>query len=606
MDNLSIDFKRLLPFVVDAFIKVYGEEYRDIISKRINSAIIIPYYDIEGLSSYISYIKRCKRREYAIKFLDKIGVDVEKHIKDNYTQSLDDKIEKVLKYYIHSSFLGFAEDNHYWAPLQAFKLDNESQLLENKIKIINYLLDNKHEQITEENFELFVETAEYHEVQKKIYELNTVYEQLLLEYREWEKQLKPYEDFVESENKKKAEILKKKKMSIFMDISSRLPFPVINAISTKSLEEKSDAILGTLDISSKSIIESFSHDTMEKLKSEDVDLFDKYLIVFLQSTYLRNIGVEIPNRKMLKCNSEEDVNDYLFFLSQDNIKKYIPSEDVISYITHVRENNYEDALKAYYVTRKDFMDAKGKFANNEDNIKYIYKMIKNKNICIAGNGATTGDNEFISLMFYTIRTNEAGSLFYTFMHECGHIIDQSSMGSGFEYSNDLEFNNERNPYDKAFRKYEKFNETLNDIFTIEAVELLHSQGIYLIEPQEFTLLDVNNHNTALITKNLLQPLLLKFRRQVISTKVNSNREELIKYIGRFNFEELVDAINKVDYLSRKGVIPKIKTSPEDTMVKEYFEQVERVKKIYSNIDNYYSNNVEPLISTPYSEIGKRR
>ncbi len=31
MDNLSIDFKKLLPFAVDAFTKVYGEEYRDII-----------------------------------------------------------------------------------------------------------------------------------------------------------------------------------------------------------------------------------------------------------------------------------------------------------------------------------------------------------------------------------------------------------------------------------------------------------------------------------------------------------------------------------------------------------------------------------------------
>ena len=31
MVNLSIDFKRLLPFVVDAFTKVYGEEYQDII-----------------------------------------------------------------------------------------------------------------------------------------------------------------------------------------------------------------------------------------------------------------------------------------------------------------------------------------------------------------------------------------------------------------------------------------------------------------------------------------------------------------------------------------------------------------------------------------------
>lgn len=81
MVNLSIDFKRLLPFVVDAFTKVYGEEYQDIIFQRINNALIIPYYNIIGLNDYISCIKRCKRREYAIEFLDKIGVDVEKYKK---------------------------------------------------------------------------------------------------------------------------------------------------------------------------------------------------------------------------------------------------------------------------------------------------------------------------------------------------------------------------------------------------------------------------------------------------------------------------------------------------------------------------------------------
>lgn len=141
---------------------------------------------------------------------------------------------------------------------------------------------------------------------------------------------------------------------------------------------------------------------------------------------------------------------------------------------------------------------------------------------------------------------------------------------------------------------------------MEAVELLHNQGIYLIEPPEFTLSDVSNHNTALITKNLLKPLLLKFRQQVISAKVKTDRNELIRYIGKEYFEELVDVVNKVDYLSRNGVVPKIDTSPDDELVKEYFEQVERAKKIYSNIDDYYINNIENLMQTSNSEIRKSR
>lgn len=601
MVNLSIDFKRLLPFVVDAFTKVYGEEYHDIIFQRINNVLIIPYYDIIGLDDYISCIKNCKRREYAIDFLDKIGVDVERYKKNNYMQRLDDEVEKILKYYIGDSYFGFCE-----TPLQAFKHSNvksSEETLENKIKIINYLLDDNHEKITKKNFDLFVETEEYHKILEKIDKLNIVYEQLLLEYRKWEQQLRPYEQFTKSETKRKQEIIEGKKESLFLDIYLKLPTVIKNAISDKTLEEKINIILGYLDISSISPIESFSSDKMKKLESQDVSLTDKSFIICWQANFLKNLGLNVMNKFLSYsfCLSEEDIDDYLTFLNQSNIKQYIPSADLISYIISARENKYEEALREYFMTREDFIDAKEIFSNNDENgLNFIYEIIRNKRTCITNGGAIKNDNEFISVMYYAIRSGDAGSLFYLFMHECGHIIDQvSSNALGFEDFRKVDIN----PYDNSFRKYEKFNETINDIFTIEAVELLQKQGIYLIEPLEFTLSDVSNHNTALITKNLLKPLLLKFRQQVVSAKVKADCNELIRYIGKDNFEELVDVVNKVDYLFRNGVVPRIDTSPDDEMVKEYFKQVKRAKRIYSNID-YYGNNMGNML--PNNEIKKSR
>lgn len=292
MDNLNIDFKKLLPFVVDSFSKVYGKEYYDIIFKKINRAVIIPYYDIEGLQDYISYVERCKRREYAIKFLDKIGIDVEKYKKNNYTQELDKKIEEILEYYIGGSYLGFCEEADFWSPLQAFKSnnpENPKKLLSNKVKIINYFLNSEYEntteeifELSEENFDLFIETDEYNKIIKKIDKINIVYESLLSEYRKWEEKLLPYKKFVESEKKRKDEILKRKKNLLFLDIYSKLPTPVIDAISSGNLEEESNTILGIDDISSTSIIESFSSEKMNKLKSKDVSLFDKFLIIISQ------------------------------------------------------------------------------------------------------------------------------------------------------------------------------------------------------------------------------------------------------------------------------------------------------------------------------------
>ena len=588
MDNLSIDLKKVLPFVIEAFTFVYGEKYRDIISDKINNAIIIQHYNIESLKEYILYIEESQKREYAVKFLEKIGVNVEKYKKANYTEELDNKIEKILEYYINDSDFGFSNKTDYFVPLQAFKKDNNTnpkRLLLNKIKIINYFFNGEHELVTEKNFDLFTKTEKYQQILKKIDELNLVYEPLLSEYKKWEEKLKPYKDFIDSETERKKRILEKKKSLLFEDIYPKLPIPIKDAISNKTKDEKIATILGPANISSESIIELFDSNKIKQLKSEDADFLTKMVIISRQLNYLKNTyGDTIDEKK---------INNSFLFLEEEDIKQYIPSDDLIHFVTLAREKRYEEALREYYTTRKDFLNLKGQ-GFDKDSLEYIYENMKGESVFVYGKGATRSDNKFVSIMFYTIGSDDGGALCYIFMHECGHIIDQNENGLAFESCKDFSITSMKNPYDNTCREYEKFNETLNDIFTIEALEFLHSHGMYLIEPQKFTLEDVSNYNTALITKNLLQPLLLKFRSQVISAKINADQNELTRYIGQNNFEELVDVVNKVDYLSRNGVINKIETSPEDELVKEYFKQVNRAEKIYHNIDDYYDNNYQTL------------
>lgn len=610
MDKLNIDFNSLLPYVIDAFSSVYGDEYRSIISKKINSAVIVSYHDVEGLDDYIFYLKNCKERELSIHFLEEIGVNIQSTAKKNYTKYFDDDIKNILNCLIDDTF-GFSFKNiDYWAPLRAFNKDNNSnpdRLLKNKIKILNYLLENKQVKITEENFQSFTETEEFSKLLKKINEFNMVYEKVLSEYNNWLNKLIPYEKYIEDEKKRKEDILQKKKRELFSDFFDQLPCFVKDSIYKKELNKQQDTILGSRDISHKSIIEYFSYEQIKKLESSNVSLLDKFWIVYWQTEYLRNLGVTIPNEDIIKCNSEEDINNYLSFLNQDDIKKYLPSDELINYILSIREIKYEEALREYYTTRKDFIDVMKMFnSDRPNNIEFIYHMIKNKRVCIAGRGATNEDNEFVSLMFYTIRVSDGGRLSFSFMHENGHIIDQNQKGCGFESFDDFGENFRKNPYDNSLRKYERFNETLNDIFTIEAIKILQDQGIYLLEAEKITSLDPSNYNTSSITKSLLQPLLQKFRRQVIKAKINSEPEELIKYIGENNFEELVDVINKVDYLLRNEVLSKIDNSPEDAMVIEYFEQLERAKQIYINIDNYYVDNFEDLSGIEFEETSKKK
>ena len=581
MDKLNIDFKSLLPYVIDAFSSVYGEEYRSIISKRINNCIILSYHDVDGLNDYVSYLKRCKGRELSIRFLDKIGIDVQTNGIDNYAKPLDKKIRNVLDCLIDSSF-GFSKNPDYWAPLLAFDSSNKSnkeKLLENKIKIINYFLNNSKDKITYKNFESFTKTDEYLQILKKINEFKIIYKKLLSEFYDWEKQLAPYEKYIEDENKRKDDILQKKKNELFREIVGLLPLSTIKY----NFKEQINIVLGDEDISSKTNIEFFSDEQMKKLKSPYVSRYKKESIVSRQLDYLKILGITIPNKEILKCTSKDDIINYLSFLNQDDVRKYIPSEDLISFISSTREKKYEEAIREYYTTRKDFIDAIKKLDNNQNIFEYIYNVIKKKKDGI--NNIGNDNDDFLSIMFYTVHVFDGGYLFHKFVHECGHVIDRNKTGGGFDNFDVFE----KNPYNNVHRKYEIFNETINDMFTIEASKYLQSKGIYLIEPKELTSLDTSDCNTSSLVKSLLQPLVQKFKKQVAKAKITLEPQELIKYIGKDNYEELVDVVNKVNFLCNNGLGIEFDNSSENLVVREYNIQLERVKQIYINIDNYYVN-----------------
>lgn len=617
MNILNIDFDGLRPHMIDAFTHIYGEEYHSIISDRVNKTLILSYLDPDAISSYASFLKSCKQREYSIKFLERIGIDTQQYKKANYTDSLNEVAEELLKPYIYVPYFGMDNGRvNTWDPLRAFDLNNvvsnndneyiQKKLIINRIELINHLRGEDKEKLIEETFPIFTETEEYAKLLEKINELRAIHDELLTQYSEWEKCVIPYEEYVESERKREEDILQKKKEELFTETFSDIPNSVKMAMAGKSSQKQQDMFLYGSDLSSNFYLEKFSSENMIKLNSSNVSLNEKSWIALYQIMYLEAVGVDVPQMDLAELETEVGIKSYLEFLKQEKVRAYIPSEELISRITTLREKKYEEALKEYYTTRADFVRNMQIFDNDPNAVEPIYYNIKNKHVCLFGGGGYC-NGEFISIMFYT--PNSYGHLFASLLHEIGHVIDQTKNGCGFETSETINDNGEKNPYDKEFRKYEKFNETINDMFKMEAVEFFQSQGIYHIESQEFVQLDISNYNTAAVTKDLLKPLLQQFRKQVIRAKITCDQTELTKYIGIANFETLVDAVNKVDYLSRNELIAKINESPDDPMVIEYKKQVARVGQVYMNIDSYNRQRMSiPSINPSDSQIisGRKR
>ena len=130
------------------------------------------------------------------------------------------------------------------------------------------------------------------------------------------------------------------------------------------------------------------------------------------------------------------------------------------------------------------------------------------------------------------------------------------------------------------------------MFTIEAKEYLRKKEIYLIEEKKYVNNEWNNRNTGLVTKNILRPLLERYRSVVIDAKINGDRNILSSYIGDYNFEELIDIVNKVDYLWKRGLDYKLNNDKDNEDVIEYYKQLDRVKEIYKNIDAFVAANNE--------------
>ena len=598
MDRFDADLYSLLPYAIDAFSHVYGEEYRQKITDRLKHTVIFRYNDVQGLNEYILYIKKCKSREFCIRFLEEIGMDVKKYKKDNYTERFDTEICIIINQLI-DDFFGFYSFNKGFVPILAFDDDVEitnkiSVIPHNRVRVINYFLNDKENEITEENLEEFSKTDKYLEIEKIVKGYIKIYNKLHAEYDEWAKQFESDVEYINSENERRNNILNQALDDNFDNIISLLPTSSREFIFNMPHEKQKEIILVD-DIESKYVVEYFSDDCINKLKNVEEDSFGIYFIIKMQLKYLKKFGIKYSdvNEYNLYSNtdlftSKEGIEKYISFLNQKDVKKYIPSNDNIELIAESRKNTYSEAIKKYYITRDDFLSINKRVNNGFGCIDRFYDIFKTAGVCILGGGAHDDDGNFLSTMFYTIRENGKGNLLQIFMHELGHAIDQSKIGCGFEIGSSYNDDYKKNPYDSECRFYEKFNETLNDIFAIEATEYLHNKGLYFLEKKEFVR-DASNNNTALVTKNLLKPLVEYYRKQIVLSKINQEPYYLIEYIGKENFEELVDAVNKVDYLSRNNLLYLLDHSPEDDIVKEYNEQLKRAKQIYLNIDKYYND-----------------
>lgn len=595
MDILNINLERLKSFAIKAYIHVFGEEYKDIIEKRIKDIDTVCYNNLEGINSYVIFLKRCKRKELALKFLEKIGVDVSEQKEIGFAEDFDKDINDLMKAYLGDTiaFSYFMPGNkeiliagiRAWIP----KEDNE-RIKNEKIKFLNYIRGSNQNPITLENYDAYCKTEEYKQILQKIESYLKILYELIKEYEKYLKSLKKYEYYISMERDRKTRIEEREKMKLYIQIEPSLPSELRKLLDKKceSIKDKYDYLLCS-EMGIKSSFEFFSLEDEEKLKDPNTEKSEKQKIIRNRIFFLTDSG-EI-DLKRLKEKFATDEELYYYLIEQPEFKRFIPSTIVASKISRLRK-------EAYCNTKYKYLEEiAGK--NITSNLAVANLLINNS---VGVDSFIDGFTRIIYLkLFFTVRDFDKGFIDETFLHEMCHTVETrvnqgtGIYSSGFEENLNL-LNPEQtlmNPYAPNYRKYERFNENVTDTFSSEATEYLHSLGFYLIEPKEVCYRREKDSNTHIAIRNLLKPFIQKYRKAIIKARILGDYSDLFNSIGKENFEELNDVISILDLLYIKGANEKLNQGQlEDPIVVEYNKQEKRLKELYVKMENYQAKSIE--------------
>ena len=604
MYKISHPFENYLDSIIEAFTYSYGEEYKEFIENKIRDTFIFQYNDHYEIQSYSNELDYRKRKIIKNKFIEAAGLDKE---------TCDDELYVILGYNpfkyptIDIPFLTF-ENGINTLSEEEIKEENkpieaiEKDLLGKKLKIINFYLKDQ-EPIDDSTIKEFEKTDKYKEILEKIKKYIEIYKPLKVEYNEFLETLKPYDDYYNEENELNKQIKREKENKVLSYVLDKLPLPVIELIKDKTDEEKYQLILSFNRLEDQTPLELFTTNNINKLKNPKTDLNKRSYIMAAQSYYFKKLGLDkndFYNKSLFSItkNDTSILDEYIKEFEEKDYRKYAPSDEDIKKIARYRKTKYNEYKKEYLNKRQDVVEIK-KWIDNEINhggegfYNYIRKTINNKEVCILGATLTItidGVSKECPLMLYTARRNDCGFLDYDLMHEFGHAIDKNPDICGIDNSKTTE----RNPYNKQFRKYERMNEALNDLFTRIAYNYLKEKDINFIEDKEFTLnTDVNNYNSFKIVVDLLRPLYDNYRKELIEGKT-IDPSRLSNAIGIDNYEALNDEINKVDQLLRDGVFDALENNETHPKLEEYNTSINRINEIYQRIIEYRNSKNDTI------------
>jgi len=560
MNAFTLDFSKYYDDILSAFKTIFGYQYSGIIDERMENVLLTTYSNYEGIKDYYEFLEDAKSRELCIKFLDRIGIDLKEFNIISYADKFDGKLEELINKYLDGEYAFKSTFQVFPDTFRAFFTDESNMcskdvIINNRIKFINSITGRN---MNKDTYLEFIKTKEYEELMILIEKYNEIYIELCDEMNTYMESIREYKEYYISELKRYNEIIDFKIDELYESIKGYFSYDIKDELYETRLDNKL-------------LVEYFSKEYDGKLRNKNISDSEKNLIINYRERYLSN------------C-----------------VNPCVPSFELVDKIKEEREKKREESVRKFIYESDTFNDAVSNFADNDASREYTYRMIKNKRVCVH---AGVFNGKFIPLMFLTLRKDECGTLDYIVLHEMIHALESEEI-EGDNYRCGFEpkiFYGERSPhiYEHPKRKYERLNETITDLFALEALEVLHTLDIYFMDDKERTKLSPGNNNTSIILKTLLKLFMERYRDLIIEARICGNMDKLKCHIGENNFEELNDIIDYIDMLIEMGLARKLnERCMDDKLVVEYINELKKLSNVYALMDEHYksyiSGNIKKL------------
>ncbi len=561
--NIATSLEEKVPTIIETFVKYYGEEERERITRLFNSVTYVGYLDATAIGSLVTEVTNQVYKKGGDQFLESIGLEAS-----------DENYEK----YFGTRFTGYRDvfNNFY-----LYEKDHQKWRIESVLKTIEVVFGDKVE----------MDSPEFKKYEEILLSYKAKYDQALAFCDE---EMKKYEQLFQYERELDAfsAKLKTKYATKFLETMSEHLLEhdrsLIGEGASLSDYDCFELLVG-YSYDSKCLLDAFSRENEEKLQSSDIPKFIKSSIMEDRIKYYKKSGLDLGD-------------DYKDYLESDKAKQLTPSFEFVDRVREIKDSLVQEEKneKVQGLKNLEPLLEKIKGLGLENHDYGFYEIIRDNGTCITPNFIRNGDNIVVHPLLYISGGSSLDSMDCRIIHECNHIYELSLLeydGEEAKFACGWDICNERVAHSEVesisddqvdHRPYEMLNEIINELLAQDITASMHEDGVYLYGDE--TVSKNTSFSSYAFAKNLVWDFFQTYKPEIIASRKEYNMDILFNKVGKDNFMEMNQLVK--DYLEYfagfKGynTISAINEGRENEDTRYYFACMENARRITENMHNY--------------------